>query len=179
MNLLKSIAPFSKHIDAFEKGFGISDTVALAGLIEIWDAFKIIPANAKVIYQNENMRAPKTDKGCQSCVAEAMRSLVNWRKKLISEGGSEMDFKGDADQPKMAKVTELKKVVNKTIKEVQDKVADVIEGSTIDETDHTQTPIDYSEIKMPELKKIAHKKGIEFYKTTTKVELIKMIQSHN
>ncbi|MGL4598538.1 MAG: hypothetical protein ACRCYO_13555 [Bacteroidia bacterium] len=183
MNLLKSLEPWAKHLDAFAKGFGISDRNALTELCNIWDQFKVIPANAAIIYQRV-MIAPPTDKGCQSCVEEALRSLVNWRKKLEAE----QSVSADSDQPtKKAKVTEPKKDAGlkasetlnaDTTKAETDKADTTVEEPVPNTGALTEPTIadKLGALKMPALKKIAQHIGVTYAKTTTKPSLIEMIK---
>ncbi len=150
MNLLEAIKPYESSLNVFEKMKSLSDNITAGKLIDIWDEFKNQPENAVIIFGRATMRQPKTDKGCGSCVNNALTSLLKWRKHLIDTNIP--IFRGDADRPQMEKpkVTEVK-------------------------LNESGIVIDYSKVKFQDLKKMASKLECKFTPSTSKENLIKLI----
>ena len=88
MNLLKELAPYSAELNAYARGFGMSNTEVLGKLVDIWDKWKNIPEVSKQIHGSVKILAP-TDKGCGTCsngTATALKSLLNWKNHLHKKG---------------------------------------------------------------------------------------------
>ena len=92
MNLLKELKPFHKQIDAFKSGYGITDTVAIQKLADIWDAFA--DTRKKAIYGSDSAVIPRTKTTCASCIKDMMNMLCNWREIVTREEGEKLvEFK--------------------------------------------------------------------------------------
>ena len=92
MNLLKELEPFHKQIDAFKAGYGITDTVAIQKLADIWDAFA--DTRKKAIYGSDSAVIPRTKTTCASCIKDMMNMLCNWREIVTREEGEKLvEFK--------------------------------------------------------------------------------------
>ena len=119
MNLIKELKPFESQIDAFKKGYGISDTEAITKLAEIWDKFTL--TRKKQIYGTDSIDIPKTKTNCSSCIKDMMTMLVNWSN--IETAASQekkkplVEFKGVPDKvvnaAPVGKFQDLKKEASK------------------------------------------------------------------
>jgi len=92
MNLLKELEPYHKNLDAFKAGYGITDTVVIQKLADIWDAFA--DTRKKAIYGSESAVIPRTKTTCASCIKDMMNMLCNWKGIVEREEGEKLvDFK--------------------------------------------------------------------------------------
>ena len=114
MNLLKELEPFHKQIDAFKAGYGITDTVAIQKLADIWDAFA--DTRKKAIYGSESAVIPRTKTTCASCIKDMMNMLCNWREIVTREEGEKLvEFKSvkakvEVVKPELTQATEAEEI---------------------------------------------------------------------
>jgi hypothetical protein len=101
MNLLNELKPFAAQLDHYKQGYGITDTIAINKLADIWDRFA--DTRKKEIYGSDTVIIPKTKTSCASCIKDMMNMLVNWRRIVEGEGGDLVEFKS----VKQANVTEV------------------------------------------------------------------------
>jgi len=155
MNLLKEIEPYQADIDRYLKGMGMTDRTKQQAIANIWDKFKNLPEVKAVIYPNvrTSSNIPPTDLACNDCFSRMINNIKTWQTRLNAE--ATVYFKGVPDVPK-AKVTE---VVKPTIK-----------PSTVN-----VPVIDFSQMKMHQLRSIAKKVSIVYSNKTTKEQLIKLL----
>ena len=151
MNLIKELKPFESQIDAFKKGYGITDTEAISKLSDIWDKFTL--TRKKEIYGTDSIDIPKTKTNCSSCIKDMMTMLVNWS-----------NIETAASQEKKKPLVEFKGVPDKA--PVMDSVGNLR---------HTQTTSTPAWKSFQDLKKEASKIGVKFTPKTSKEELIKLI----
>lgn len=116
MNLLKALEPFAENLKHFKDGYGITDTIVIQKLADIWDAFA--DTRKKEIYGSDTVQIPKTKTSCSSCIKDMMNMLINWRRIVTEEGNDYVEFNGVKD--KRANVKEV------SIKEAKQKVDDVV-----------------------------------------------------
>lgn len=109
MNLLKELKPFAAQLDHFKGGYGITDTIAINKLADIWDRFA--DTRKKEIYGSDTVIIPKTKTSCASCIKDMMNMLINWRRIVEGEGGDLVEFKS----VKQANVTEVSIHTNLTV----------------------------------------------------------------
>lgn len=92
MNLLKALEQLNHHLDHFKAGYGITDTVAIQKLADIWDEFAA--TRKKEIYGSEDVVIPRTKTSCASCIKDMMNLLYNWREIVKREQAVHLvDFK--------------------------------------------------------------------------------------
>jgi len=154
MDFLKQLEPHTALIDAFDKGHGITDTVAINAIASIWDDFS--KTKVKEIYGTAGFTPPPTNVGCASCIKDMMKLVVAWRR--IEGQNSLVPFKGIPQSAPKANVIEVRAEVKKTTPEKQP----------------TKKP-DYSNLKFGELRGLAKKMGIKFSNKVSKQELIDLL----
>lgn len=129
MNLLKELEPFHKQIDAFKAGYGITDTVVIQKLADIWDAFgestrvyindkgiEVSESRKKSIYGSETAVIPRTKTTCASCIKDMMNMLCNWREIVTREEGEKLvEFKSvkakvEVVNPESTQATEAEEI---------------------------------------------------------------------
>ncbi len=81
MDLIKEIAPYKQHLDAYVKTKTMTDHKAKNALVKIWDTFINIPENSKRAYGRET-KVPPTDMTCDDCKMKAIKKIVAWSKEL-------------------------------------------------------------------------------------------------
>jgi hypothetical protein len=81
MDLIKEIAPYKQHLDAYVKTKTMTDHKAKNALVKIWDAFINIPENSTRAYGRET-KVPHTDMTCDDCKMKAIKKIVAWSKEL-------------------------------------------------------------------------------------------------
>jgi len=114
MNLLKELKPFHKQIDAFKSGYGITDTVAIQKLADIWDAFA--DTRKKAIYGSDSAVIPRTKTTCAFCIKDMMNMLCNWREIVTREEGEKLvEFKSvkakvEVVNPESTQATEAEEI---------------------------------------------------------------------
>ncbi len=119
MNFVKETDRFVRQLEAWKKGHGFSDREALQQLANIWDEFKNIPENKKVIYGNAKAQPPKTDMGCSNCIADMLQFVWNWRKHLehdvstYFQGVPQAEVVEAKDQKPALKMHELRSLAKK------------------------------------------------------------------
>ena len=156
MDFLKQLEPHTALIDAFDKGHGITDTVAINAIASIWDDFS--KTKVKEIYGTAGFTPPPTNVGCASCIKDMMKLVVAWRR--IEGQNSLVPFKGIPQSAPKANVIEVR-------------VAPKVE--TIAPVTPKGQKADYSNMKFGELRGIAKKQGIKFSNKVSKQELIDLL----
>lgn len=81
MDLIKEIAPYKQHLDAYVKTKTMTDHKAKNALVKIWDAFINLPENSIRAYGRET-KVPPTDMTCDDCKMKAIKKIVAWSKEL-------------------------------------------------------------------------------------------------
>lgn len=155
MNFIAQTDRFARQIEAWKQGHGFSDMEALKDLMDVWYEFINIPERRAVSYPGAGGEIPKVDYKCGKCgpLSDALTLIYAWRKHLVNE--VTVDFKG-VPQAKIVQV-------------VQDPKGEI----TV--IDPVVGIVDYSKLKMYELRSLAKKKGVEYTNKTAAKELIKLI----
>ena len=158
MNLLKELEPFHKQIDAFKAGYGITDTVAIQKLADIWDAFA--DTRKKAIYGSDSAVIPRTKTTCASCIKDMMNMLCNWREIVTREEGE--------------KLVEFKSVKAKVEVVTPKVLVENVKGSYVDFSD----PDVFAELDLDDienLRNVLHARGIKFHHKMKKPKLLKLL----
>lgn len=164
MNLLKELEPYHKNLDAFKAGYGITDTVVIQKLADIWDAFA--DTRKKAIYGSDNAVIPRTKTTCASCIKDMMNMLCNWREIVQREEGEKLvEFKSVK-----AKVEVVKPKTD------WDGIVKSIE-TTVEAVNSLRPDSFYSNLKMHELRRLAKDHKVSYTPKTKVPELIELIKA--
>lgn len=163
MNFIAQTDRFARQIEAWKQGHGFSDLEALKDLMDVWYEFINIPERRAVSYPGAGGEIPKVDYKCGKCgpLSDALTLIDAWRKHLVNE--VTVDFKGVPQ----AKVEVVKDIASEILKSPLFKDATVLSS--------VSNEVDYSKLKMHELRSLAKGKGIVYTNKTTKEVLIKLI----
>jgi hypothetical protein len=103
IDLINLLEPYQAELNQYSSFKSITDSKRLNDLLSIWDEFKNLPEVSAKIY-GAIKKTPPTNRGCGSCVGEAISSLINWKKHIEKEVDYHYSYKGIPQ----AKVTEEK-----------------------------------------------------------------------
>jgi len=172
MNFIAETNKHARAIENWKNGRGFSDREALQDLANIWDEFKNIPERRAVIYQGALGNLPKTQLDCGNCIFDMLTMVYNWRKLLENEVV--------VDIPNVPKATvetvDFKGIDTPEVKDLKEAELKVVPFAPVMENISEDLPVlDYSKLKMHELRSMAKRIRIEYSNKTTKEELIKLI----
>lgn len=180
MNFIKETDRFARDLENWKKGHGYTNLEGLKDLMDIWHTFINLPERKAVTYPNVTAHIPLVDYKCGKCgpLTDALTLIYAWRnsKELQNEvyvdftgvEKAEVEFKG-IDSPEVKVLKEATKQVDEL---AEKHLTEAFEGVDWKK----DIPIDYTKLKMHELRSIAKKNpNLEFSNKTTKEELIRLI----
>jgi len=201
MNFIAETDRFARDLENWKKGHGYTNTDGLKDLMAIWHTFVNLPERKAVTYPNVTASIPLVDHNCGKCgpLTDALTLIYNWRNSkelqnevtVVHENVNKAEVKMSFDVPQTFPkvdsepiwITDPATVEVKAFKmgsEFEKELNIPIDlGGTIDEKGHIvlfdKNNVDYSKLKMHQLRSIAKKKRIEYSNKTTKEELIRLI----
>ena len=200
MNFIKETDRFARDLENWKKGHGYTNLEGLKDLMDIWHTFINLPERKAVTYPNVTAHIPLVDYKCGKCgpLTDALTLIYAWRKSKELQNEVYVDFTG----VEKAEVEEVKMSfdIPQTFPKADDIIIEAVGGGDdipngeliyvqadpngdIEVLDPIEgfikvSKVDYTKLKMHELRSIAKKKpNLEFSNKTTKEELIRLINS--